>query len=324
MNGEQARELNVWSGDVVRFAAPLGNLRRASWSAYGWVIAALVVSCLMMMVVPGGHGIAIAVVVSMIWLVVLLGNDILGTANRWVARRQLARYKCETLSDLAAICWLRSLVGRRSNSRFDAAEWIRRTGPDGPRVICRDFGLAAVRPDGSATEEEPVMPWLEESRDRRARLWAGVVVFGGISAWFVYEAIVSRRYATVGTAGISLFFVITFLRQLGVIGRTLAPISISPEGLRVLGQTGTITFTREDSVLMIEPSGRSSRVLLHWVRADGESVDVQTSTEHQAKTLPMVLTRWCWRGGAGATVTGYRLRSEEAAPEDVRPAERRD
>lgn len=309
---------NVWAGDVVRFVAPLGNLRRATWSIYAGVFGAMVGSALIMRFVPGGDRLAIIIVVATLWLAVLFVNDLIGTANRWLARRQLRRRACETLGDLAAICWLRSLVGPRSKARFDAAEWIRRTGPDGPRVVCREFSLAAVPPDPNATEEEAILPWLEESRTRRAKLWAGVAVWGSLSAWFGYRAILDPTVLNSALAGWACFMVIFVLRQLGVIGRALAPMSISPEGLRVRHRSGAMLFTRADSVLMIEPLGTSSHARLQWVRTDGKAAEIEVSIEPQAKMLPMVLARWSWRGRRGGVPGGVRLRELEPVPsEDV-------
>ena len=77
---------------------------------------------------------------------------------------------------------------------------------------------------------------------------------------------------------------------------------------------GPHVFARDDSVLILEPLGTSAVVRGQVVRRDGRTHGFRFSLGVNDPVLAALLSRWCWRDGAGIGHENHPLRDDDVLP----------
>lgn len=304
---------NVWAGDAVTFEAPLGLIRLPSLWQYAAAIVAIFAALALSQLAPDNHSglLEVFTAFGLILGVITLVTEVVGRMNRASARRLRVR-PTPDLRALAERCWLRSFTVRVFRMRFDAREWIERTGSDGPRLLLRETKLPAFAADEAINEEESIDQDREWRMSRRVRVWIGSFVMVAI---FVYFAVEAARSAP--KTGMQPFLVPLIVFPAAAIAsldfefgsRIAAPGRLSCSSMR-----GQAEFTRTDSVILIEPIGTSDWLAVHVIRRDGRSIRFRFRAGADNPEFRKLISRWCWRDGRGADHAAMPMRDLEPCP----------
>ena len=171
----------MWAGDAVSFSTPVADLRHPS----GWLTGPLLVCSAGSFVIAFTIGSERSFVLPgiVLGLVVVIAEGA-AVINRVRARRRAAQRVVKNLGDLAERGWTLPLVrGWGCAWRFDAREWIDRTGPHGPRLLLREVRLPEIAADPGVTEEDVLATHVERRPLPRKITWfllAGAVCLSAV------------------------------------------------------------------------------------------------------------------------------------------------
>ena len=221
--------------------------------------------------------------------------------SRRYARQHLYHAHSRSLDDRF---WLQGHALGRPGS-FDVALWLTETGDRGPRVIVSAQKRIAVVSDALASEEVDLAPMLARVSLRSVIPWVSVVFLSmypvAIIAGFIWGFPQRANNQVEQVMVLSVVYGILaaiLLHRLGWIPILRRTILLSPGGVSYGGLWRTISFTRTDSVVLIEPSGKDELWHVHFLRADGRAAQIFTCPK---PALNALLARWSYPALTSAT-----------------------
>lgn len=312
-----ARLANVWAGDVVQiskvpFRVPPVGLLGGVIVAAGAVYAALASGVSWppnIKMLPEGAVLAGCVVLGLIVELVASGDR---------------RRRAQAVADASLpIPLTHGMLIRRQSlglmpSQNAVHDWLAKTGPHGPRVICIDVRLEPFPACEPVNEEIDLGPGRAiGGRERRSR-WAWMIGAAFVAAITAPIAIVVKRnfpsdmqvFLTIAAIPVvALGVVIISAYRLGVRPVIIAGGTAVPGSVWIPRRSGVVEFARTDSVLVLR--GDASVVDAMLARADGQFEMLQFASGTSDPALRELVSKWCWRGGAGHAWAGRPTREDD-------------
>lgn len=234
-----------------------------------------------------------------------VGLVIVGMLIVWFLYRSRARRRLRLAPSLplAQRVWL-SGTAHNWPQHFDAALWINQTGPTGPRVINSGPKAIEVIPDPSAHEETDVAAELARTFARSPMVWVFTLSF---SALVLFQFALSMRIASrtelsLLVPALTLLNAVIVLHSLGWLPILRRVIIASPGRIEHTNFGRSLTFTRDDSVILVTPPSLNGWGKLIFLRNDRKYTLIPIRASN-APALNALLARWSYPVSHSTTPT---------------------